>query len=132
MKRLGIINKLSIEVFETQNIISINMHKLNELEIKLVDYDIRPSSDLTMVDQFMIQVLMNSINYCFWYGTFTIRPNGMNTNGTFELLLNVHRKFKNKNNTMSYLKETLINELSLSGITLLSERIVHLNEIFDR
>lgn len=86
--------------------------------------------DRVIYKQVFMELVAASINYCYWYGKSTIRPNNAGSTFMYECLMNA---FYN-GHTEDYNKciDNLIDILSFQRFPLLEERIKHLNELKSR
>ena len=73
----------------------------------------------------VFQLIENSVNYCFWYGTSTIRPNDADFNKMHSLL----EESYNERNKIESTIERFIDKLIDNRFPLIKERIYHLKQI---
>ncbi len=113
--------------------VTINYENLSELARTMTSTD-PPEFPLPVVtDPFkgiVIELVAASINYCYWYGKSTVRPNGASSTVMYELL---DKSFSNfSKSTTSSFNECLYRFkelLTLNRFPLLEERIKHLSEL---
>jgi len=113
---------------------------INSEELSLVANDMKLETpkefpkQIDDSDQFktcLLELIGDSINYCYWYGSASIRPGGASSTKMFEL---VERCFENYNPnggvfSLDHCLDDLIKILSLERFPLLDERVRHLNEL---
>ena len=78
----------------------------------------------------LMELLGNSINYCYWYGRHDIRPNGSDSNMMYKLLEETFKKFPAKTPVIELVYEYICS-LSEHRFPLLEERAKHLLETVD-
>lgn len=115
-----------------------NYVKMNYEAIERISEDIKngkkPVFDLPRIDDqyktLVLELVASSINYCYWYGRYDIRPNGANSTYMYELLMNSFYDFENPDNlNFSLCIERFIQQLSINRFPLLEERSRHLREL---
>lgn len=139
MDRLNNIPTLAQEFYNTHDIVRINIEEIMDLdfskhEVKVPEF----SSDLSPFNTFVFYTVVNAINYCYWQGSYSFRPNGMDSQATMQLLL---KEFQHYNEALTLgpfadiiwedIHKSINVALRKSGITLIEERTTHINEIFD-
>jgi len=79
----------------------------------------------------LLELIGNSINYCYWYGSSSIRPGNASSTKMFELVERCFETFSTDGGVYSFDRclDDLIKILSLERFPLLEERIKHLNEL---
>ncbi len=78
----------------------------------------------------ILELVAASINYCYWYGKSTIRPNGASSTFMYELLMQSFYDFETADKKhFSICIDRLKRSLAISRFPLLEERIKHLNEL---
>jgi len=77
-----------------------------------------------------MELLGNSINYCYWYGKYNIRPSGSDSNMMYKLLEETFEKFPEKTPDTEVIDEYVC-LLSEYRFPLLEERAKHLLEAAD-
>lgn len=84
-------------------------------------------NDVIIYKQVFMELVAASINYCYWYGKGTVRPNNAGSTFMYECLMNA---FYNEN-TEDYNRciDYLIDILSFNRFPLIEERIKHLTEL---
>ncbi len=109
---------------------------INDEELEFVSNDmklIKPKDFPKEIgkDQFktcLLELVGGSINYCYWYGSSTVRPGGSCSGKMFALVESAFEIY-HKNQTIDSCLDNLIKLLSLERFPLLEERIRHLNEL---
>jgi hypothetical protein len=71
------------------------------------------------------ELVANSINYCYWYGRYDIKPGG----GAGNMYKIVNEAFENNYNDLSSSISEIIKQLSKQRFPLLEQRIKHLLEV---
>jgi len=126
-----------------KEIMSVSKHvEIDETSIKALSHDIKESPKSSwkmsspawsvepMTDNHLVQyeVIASSINYCYWYGSGSIRPSGVNSTRMYQLLdetitpglgVFINEKFLNR----------FYSKLVEERFPLLEERYRHLQEI---
>ena len=79
----------------------------------------------------LLELIGDSINYCYWYGSSFIRPRDCSSGKMFELVERTFEKFNKSGGVYSFDRclDDLIKLLSLERFPLLEERVKHLNEL---
>jgi hypothetical protein len=113
--------------------VNIDYNKIDEIA-KIMISEPPPEFPIPIVEDtlkgIVLELVAASINYCYWYGKSTIRPNGVSSTMMYELLTESFSDF-NKTNTSCFhdcltrFKELLI----LNRFPLLEDRIKHLSEL---
>jgi len=83
-------------------------------------------------DQFkscLLELIGGSINYCYWYGSATIRPFDSCSGKMFEMVEKSFEKYNRYGGSLDRCLDDLIKLLSLERFPMLEERIKHLNEL---
>lgn len=89
---------------------------------------------------FLYEIIANSVNYCYWYGRYDIRPNGSDSTKMYKLLdesfevINRLRQMSeySQQYELEIIIDTFANKLSQERFPLLDHRIRHLDEIRNR
>ena len=113
---------------------------INESELSLVANDMKlekPKDFPKQIDQSdvfktcLLELVGDSINYCYWYGSSYVRPLGASSGKMFELVEIAFKNYNLKGGVYSIDRclDDLIKLLSLERFPLLEERIKHLNEL---
>ena len=78
----------------------------------------------------VLDLVASSVNYCYWYGKSTVRPNGASSTLMYYLLINSFYDFE-KSNKQHFFEciDRFIKQLVIYRFPLLEERIKHLNEL---
>ena len=79
----------------------------------------------------LLELIGDSINYCYWYGSSSIRPRDASSGKMFEIVERCFETFSPDGGVYSFDRclDDLIRLLSLERFPLLEERIKHLNEL---
>jgi hypothetical protein len=117
---------------------------LNHEEIKYVSdimikegkekFPVKDTSDVFKTC--LLELVGNSINYCYWYGRHDIRPAGSSSARMYAFLEQAFSWYKNPgeprvNNMISYSIDSFIDLLSINRFPLLEERIKHLKQLLE-
>lgn len=87
------------------------------------------SDDETQINkQVLLELVAASVNYCYWYGKSTVRPNGANSSFMYECLSNSFFDFFEKHGFEECI-DKFSNILLINRFPLIEERIKHLNEL---
>jgi len=89
---------------------------------------------------FLYELIANSVNYCYWYGRYDIRPLGANSTKMSSLLdesfvvLEEMKKTEmfHPDHELEIIIETFISKLSMERFPLIDYRVTHLKEILNR
>jgi len=112
--------------------VKINYENLSELARTMTSAD-PPKFPLPVVTDSLKGVVMElvaaSINYCYWYGKSTVRPNGASSTVMYELLDESFYNFIPNAKRFSSCIDTFVKHLAIQRFPLLEERIKHLNEL---
>jgi hypothetical protein len=107
--------------------VTIDFDKISEVEkrLKNIDYCFeRKSSDIDS-RTFLIELVANSINYCYWYGRYDVKPAG----GAGEMYKIVEQAFDDYYDDFTRVIHEIIHQLIIKRFPLLEERIKHLREV---
>jgi len=78
----------------------------------------------------LLELVAASINYCYWYGKSTIRPNDVNSTFMYENLMNAFFDYSSENyQSFDICITRFINLLIINRFPLIEERICHLNQL---
>ena len=79
----------------------------------------------------LLELIGDSINYCYWYGSANIRPGDASSGKMFELVEGCFENYSRAGGVWSFDRclDDLIKLLSLERFPMLEERIKHLNEL---
>jgi len=85
----------------------------------------------------LYEIIANSVNYCYWYGSHLIRPNGSDCTKMYKLLdesfivMNKLREMAvyDPQHEVRIIIDTFIDKLSMARFPLLDHRIRHLKEV---
>ncbi len=129
-------------VFETAEKFTKNPRHvfINDTELELVSNDMKLEEpkefpkQIDCSDQFktcLLELIGDSINYCYWYGSASVRPGGSSTGQMFELIERCFESYNKSGGVYSLDRclDDLIKILSLERFPMLEERIKHLNEL---
>jgi len=79
----------------------------------------------------LMELIGNSINYCYWYGSSSIRPNDACSTKMYDIVYASFKKYKEKHSSFSI--ENCLNDvaryISLERFPLIEQRIKHLFEL---
>ncbi len=96
-----------------------------------------PAKDISDVFKAcLLELVGNSINYCYWYGRHDIRPAGSSSTRMYALLEPAFNWYKNPglpriNGQLSHNMDAFIHSLSINRFPLLEERIQHLKQLLE-
>jgi hypothetical protein len=78
----------------------------------------------------LLELVASSVNYCYWYGKSTIRPNGASSTFLYECIGNAFFDYTYEDHNLFNLCLTrLINLLIINRFSLIEERMYHLNQL---
>lgn len=88
----------------------------------------------------LYELIANSVNYCFWYGRYDIRPDRAGSTKMYQLLDESFNKLEELKKTATFdgqdekeiIINTFIEKLSRARFPLIDHRVRHLNEILNR
>ena len=81
----------------------------------------------------LLELVAASINYCYWYGKFNVRPLNANSTKMYELLVNAFFDYDGKNNYwFRRCINRYYNSLVVHRFPLLKERKDHLYELMEK
>ncbi|MHA1872733.1 MAG: queuosine salvage family protein [Candidatus Heimdallarchaeaceae archaeon] len=129
-------------VFETAEKFTKNPRHvfINDKELELVANDMKLEKpkdfpkQIDTSDQFkacLLELIGDSINYCYWYGSASIRPGGSSSGKMFDMVEMTFENYTKDGGVYSIDRclDDLIKILSLERFPLLEKRIKHLNEL---
>ena len=91
-----------------------------------------PDSDVNVFKGIVLELVAASINYCYWYGKSSIRPNGSSSTTMYELLMNAFYDFEYPDSTkFTQCIERFIRLLCINRFPLVEDRVRHLRELND-
>jgi len=126
--------KIAEQFMEDPEWVKINYTKIGELARTIIyePQPIFPLPDITnSLKSIVIELVSASINYCYWYGKSTVRPNEASSTTMYNILQNCFYDFKETENQFSICIERLIKHLAMERFPLLEERAKHLRELKD-
>lgn len=121
--------ELAESVMEDSQYVTINETKIKEYSEFLITinypepfecYSKAPETEV------LIELVSTSIDYCFWYGKPTIRPNGCGSQLLYELIYDI---FLHSHQSISVCLNKLIKTLITMRFPLVEYRIKHLKEV---
>lgn len=79
----------------------------------------------------ILEIVAASVNYCYWYGKSTVRPQQANSTKMYDLLLEAFARYKpsHKSKNFNECVDVFAIKLSQNRFPLLEERIRHLEEL---
>lgn len=106
--------------------VSLDFERINSVikQLKEIDYCFERKSLDIDPKIFLIELVANSINYCYWYGKYDIKPGG----GAGEMYKIVEQAFDEDNDFSKIIYE-IIKQLTIKRFPLLEQRIKHLKEV---
>ena len=129
-------------VFETAELFTKNPRHvfINDEELEYVSNDMKLEKpkefpkQIDTSDQFkscLLELIGDSINYCYWYGSASIRPGDSSSGKMFELVERCFESYSKSGGVYSLDRclDDLIKILSLERFPMLEDRIRHLNEL---
>lgn len=134
--------KISENVFQiAESFMKESRHvKLNNENIKKISKVISESDkprfpisdkDIEVFPAIVRELVASSINYCYWYGRDTVRPNGANSTKMYNLLETSFEGFASYSKSYEFYEclDALGKALSKERFPLIEDRIRHLNEL---
>lgn len=117
--------KDSSYVFINETAIEKVSNQINKTKLKFPDKNPTPTKK-----DILIELVASSINYCYFYGSSMIRPNGSSSSYLYECVYNAFYDY-NERTKSSFVSSinTLISILSMKRFPLLEERISHLRQL---
>lgn len=89
-----------------------------------------PDNDIDPFNAIVRELVASSINYCYWYGKDTVRPNGANSTKMYELLEDAFKEFRYGSKVVfTRCLDRLKRSLLINRFPLVEERIKHLDEL---
>lgn len=76
-----------------------------------------------------MELVAASINYCYWYGKGSIRPNAASSTTMYDLLMESFYKFETTTASFSRCIDLFKKHLAIQRFPLLEERVRHLDEL---
>ena len=105
------------------NSISEQMKKDGRLKMDLIDEN-------DYFKSILVELVADSINYCYWYGRSDVRPGNAQSSYMYELLSNAFFDYETADtNSFSTCIERFISLLSVHRFPLIEERVKHLREL---
>ena len=120
--------ELAEKILEDPQHVSLNELKIKEYSEFLQSVD-RPEPFVCFRDvktETLIELVTTSIDYCFWYGKSTMRPNGSSCSLLYEIVCDV---FFQPYQSLKLCLEKVIDTLIVMRFPLLEHRIRHLREL---
>lgn len=84
--------------------------------------------EVNLIDEIKLELLADSINYCYWYGSSNIRPNNTSTVLMYELLNKTYARHQKIDKAMV---SDFVALLAENRFPLIEERRNHLFEVYD-
>lgn len=132
MNLIDNVYKISEQFMKDPEWVAINYKKLGELA-QTMNHLTPPDFPLPHIqDPFkgiVLELVAASINYCYWYGCSTVRPNGASSTTMYEILMNSFYDFEESENKFSECIDRVAKHLAIDRFPLLEERVKHLNEL---
>jgi len=117
------------------NSVYVHINKDNVEKISTFLKKIRPKKSLPKQcptqKEILIELVASSINYCYWYGVSTIRPNGSSSSYLYEIIHNSFYDYENSTSSFESCLNVLIQALSIKRFPLLEQRIIHLKQLLE-
>lgn len=124
--------EIAEEFMKNSSYVFMNKEKIKKLSVGLKQISpkkVIKNPNPTNKD-ILIELVASSINYCYWHGKSTIRPNGSSSSYLYELIRNSFYDYNLKtNNSFTNSINTLIQTLSIKRFPLLEERVSHLKQL---
>jgi len=136
MNYVNTVYELSKSFMTDSSYVDLEVDQIEDFaeEMKAQGPPVFPTPEIDDIQKgILLELVAASVNYCYWYGKSTIRPQGSNSTKMYDLLLQAFsdyspsyksHKFKDCINKFSIL-------LSQNRFPLIEERIKHLNELAD-
>lgn len=117
------VRRLSNEIMNNSKHVKINYNKIKPLNnFKLYPSKTEINSE-DKADLIKREILIDSINYCFWYGSSSIRPNNSSSSKLHSMLSEVSNK--------SYDNEVIKFIIRRNRLPLIKERCCHIDEVYE-
>lgn len=123
---------ISEEFMKDSKWVTINKNKLFDIADQMLlegKVEFAPPKAPDIFVGIVYELVAASINYCYFYGKSTIRPNGASSTLMYNLMLKSFSSFDKSQESFSSCVDLLCTELSINRFPLLEERIRHLNEL---
>ena len=132
------LRSVAYSIFEDSKHVVIQDHNLNSVAKIISDYgndkSLEASRELGFVDRYntvLMELIANSINYCYWYGYCRMRPGKSSSTTMYQILKEAMEESKTIDGHISTIVcKRFIDKLVINRFPLLSERRQHLMEIF--
>jgi len=131
---------LSNHFMNEANDVRINWNKVSLTALKIKCSD-KPTTDFPFLRnpddearECTTQLIINSINYCFWYGRFDFRPNGCSSFKLHETVKKIYDEFhpscisRNSEFSLEFMNLIML-QLTIGRFPLLEKRKKHLEEL---
>lgn len=106
--------------------------KINSLPIVIPPPPDKTNDESKIYKPVLLELVAASVNYCYWYGKSTIRPNNINSTFMYECLMNAFFNFHEKyisSYDVCLCIDKFIDLLLTNKFPLIEERINHLNQL---
>jgi len=112
--------------------------KINKVNVEKISTFLKKISPKKVIQkqyptqkEILIELVASSINYCYWYGVSTIRPNGSSSSYLYEIIHNSFYDYENSTTSFESCLNVLIQTLSIKRFPLLEQRIIHLKQLLE-
>lgn len=105
--------------------------EMMKLEVPKFPMPKLPENEYEIYNAATTELLAASVNYCYWYGKSTIRPNDVNSTFMYECLMNALYDCKGVSDILYKGVDRFIDLLAVNRFPLLEDRIRHLKELRD-
>ena len=130
MKLVEDVFEISEKFMKNPGSVKLNHEGIERTASQMLQTGIKQFPPKEVVDKTLsclLELIGGSINYCYWYGKSTIRPNECSSSKMYELVTEALNYFEWDN--FDECIEKLIHLLSVNRFPLLEERAKHLREL---
>lgn len=122
------VRRLSHEIMNKSRHVKINYNKIKPLkDFNLCLNKVAISSEERKIDAIKKEIFINSINYCFWYGSSDIRPN----NSSSSKLHSIMSESTDKLHEYIPINHVLKQIIRRNRFPLIEERCNHIDEVYE-
>jgi hypothetical protein len=133
MKLIDSVFDISEEFMKSPKYVHINYDRIAYLANKMLEEGkrefITESTGEKEKEVVFKELIASSINYCYWYGSSNIRPNGCSSGKMYEVVNKAVDTHNYNNDRLETIKSLLRTSLAVGRFPLLEERVRHIDEI---
>jgi hypothetical protein len=125
--------ELSERFMEEPAYVALNDEQIKEVSEAIKKENLKPfpiPQVPNILKALVSELVAGAINYCYWYGMSTVRPNGVNSTLMYETLLNSFYDFEeHSQKSFDQCIDRFCRMLAQKRFPLLEERVRHLQEL---